>query len=259
MSGIYGRKCLLEGNLNSLEESTVSIYDLADILESMTILENDDIMNEEYLEEGANIEYTKAFSKNSKLYKQSAKAAKKYIKEKKYKDAKSELSKMKKACNDIEKIIKETDSTVGSAVFGFFANELVILAKSIIPISLTTIGGGINTAFTMKKLKELSKAAEAASKGLEFTVNTSIKFSDIFIPSLGVTFTWAGTVLNLVNSIILIVKDICQIIKGIKENDKAENIANLYRGKLLIAVKDMRKKIDDLDKVIDKAEKEDKK
>lgn len=243
--GLYGNQFLFE---NTISDS-LTLGEFIDLNMSINeslcrLVESYDIEDNEVVEEGANIEAGKAYKEAVKEYKGYAKELKKLIKEEKYSDAKKNLSKMKICVDKVEKEIKDQDYTTGSAVFGYFAAGLLDMVEIFIPSFIYGFGRGlaINGAqLTMNNL------LTGNSEGIKVATGMAI--------GGGVTAAIAGSI-TFIKSVIILIKYIKQIIEDIKDKDTNTTEAiNLYRNKLLTYVKDLKKKIDQYEKLIDKKSK----
>lgn len=192
-----------------------------------------------YLNEGANIEYTKAFKEGKKAYRDNMKLAKKALKDGNYSECSQYLKKADKAVTEIEKVIRSVDSTVGSAVFGLFANGLCNTFEMLLPNLLYSVGSNIaaNSAIkmTMSAFQgEISKSAMAGSV-------------------LGGVAASAGAIWALIKGVTIAIKDIKQLITEIKSDDNLNNNLNFYRNKLLRYCKDLHTNINKFESKIKNA------
>lgn len=235
----YQASYLSENAVERFSLSEDQFIDLQDrIIQCMNEADEYSLMMEDadFVNEGANIEYTKAFKEGVTEFKKAVSACKKANKAGDKTEAKAQIKKMKSAVDKMEKTIKSTDSTVGSAVFGYFANSLVICVQMLIP----SIGAFFGQTITASGLKTL------------ITTGTSGGVGSIAKTFLGSALSSFSGVLGFVKSIIILVKTIIQFIDDIKAGEKTENIINLYRNKLLQFVKDFRKKIDKMEQLVNK-------
>lgn len=243
--GFYGNQFFVE---NTISDSLTlgEFIDLnISINESLSrLIESYDNDDNEIVEEGANLEARKAYKEALKEYKGYAKELKKLIKEEKYSDAKKNLSKMKTCVDKVEKEIKDQNYTTGSAVFGYFAYGLLNMVELLIPSFIYGFGQGLTI-----------NGAQLAMNNL-FTGNLeTVKVAAGMTIGGGVT-TVIGGVIALIKSIVILIKSIKQFIEDIKDKDTNTTEAiNLYRNKLLTYVKDLKKKIDQYEKLIDKKSK----
>lgn len=187
----------------------------------------------EIIEEGANIDITKAFDSSKKQFKEKIKAAKGYIKAKEYGKAKTALKEAKSITKDLQKTITEIDSTAGSAIFGYFAHGFLIMAETLIPCSISFVGGTVGSyGLVTNNIAALSTGALIAKLG-----------------QLGTT----------VQSIVILVKGIITLIDRIKAGkEDAADYLNLYKNAFLRYTRDLDKNVDKLIKEVEKKEKEDK-
>lgn len=72
---------------------------------------------------------------------------------------------------------------------------------------------------------------------------------------IGVSAYWIGIIAMYINGIIVTVKDIINVIDRADSGDSAEDQVNLYRNRLLVYIKDMRKRVDRLESMIERKEK----
>lgn len=239
----YGNQFLLNENVS--DKLTIGEYiDLNIFLnESYTrILESFD--EDDVLEEGANLDARKAFKAYLKEYKEYAKSLKKNVKEEDYSSAKKDLNKMKNCVDKMEKEIKDQDYNVGSAIFGYFATGLLNSLELLIPSFIAGFGESLTLAghtitYSSFINGDISKLAAAAN-----------------LKTVGTVVSNIGNIIVYIKSLIMIIKTISQFIKDINDKDTTTVEAlNLYRNKLLTYVKDLRKKINEFEKLIDKKSK----
>lgn len=232
----YQASYLSEDAVERFSLSEDQFIDLQDrIIQCMNEADEYSLMMEDadFVNEGANIEYTKAFKEGVTEFKKAVSACKKANKAGDKTEAKAQIKKMKSAVDKMEKTIKSTDSTVGSAVFGYFANSLVICVQMLIP----SIGFFFGQTITGAGLKSLITSGGTGS---------------IVKSVLGATLSTVSGIVAFIKSIIILVKTIIQFIDDIKAGEKTENVINLYRNKLLQFIKDFRKKIDKMEQLVNK-------
>ena len=254
--GVYSGHILVE---NAIPEREITLEEVLEIQESALSIMSELCLNEEdeeddgefeELMEGANLDYSKAFKDGKKKYSESIRAAKKALKAKDYKKAKSEIKEAQKALDGIEKTLKEVDSTVGSAVLGWLAAALLTMIEMIIPLGYITIGKNIAikgasdlSSMSLTSLiagtKEVQKAASATGFGLGMYLG--------------------GIVTGIIQGVILSIRDIKQFIADNKDPDLSKpQVLNYYRNKLCSYIKNMRKHLDKLSVAIERKEKAEK-
>ena len=187
----------------------------------------------EIIEEGANIDITKAFNSSKKQFKEKIKVAKGYIKAKEYGKAKTALKEAKSVTKDLQKTITSIESTTGSAIFGLFANGLLYMFEQLIPFAVTYAGGTMaDYGIVTGKITTLTK---------------------------GMLVAKLGQIGMLVNSIVIAVKNLITLIDRIKEGkEKEADYYNFYKNSFMRYSKDLEKIVDKLIKEVEKKEKEDK-
>lgn len=179
--------------------------------------------NKEYLYEGANTESTEAFNHALKQIKEYTKRYHKCLKTGDKEGAKDACKEAKKALDDAEKDIRKTSSDIESAVFGFFASELLTVAHV---IYVGMVFGGLQTIGDKLSEKSHNPLPE-------------------FVAEYG------GAAYIIIKHIIYIIKDIKQFIDEFK-NDKNNTYDkfNLYKNKLLRFINDLKKVLDTMEKKI---------
>lgn len=183
---------------------------------------------EEYLSEGANIEYTKVFRVGRKKFKAANRLAKKAIKKKDYSEAKKHIKEMKSACDDMEKGIRSVKSNITNAIIGFFAMGLLNALQNMLPLAVMLAGGAISSA-----------SIDSAFRGSDTSNLIKGLVGGSVVQVAGIVYTW-------VNSVIIIIKDLNVILDNIRKKEATEDILNLYRNRLLVIVKDMKGKVNKL-------------
>lgn len=207
--------------------------------------DDDSIFIDDIVEEGANLDYRAAFKSGRKKYKEAFKKAKKAYKSGNISDAKKYIKEADRALADIEKILKKVDSTVGSAIFGFFAYGLLNMAEMIVPYSLMVTGmgvssAGVNKIFSAGAAADIDSAAKTISNGLKTA-------------GAGGVISSVGSVAGFVQAIIITVRMLIQLVNDIKDDKTStEQALNLYRNKLITYTKDMRKHLSKLENKIGK-------
>jgi hypothetical protein len=209
--------------------------DLRDfVLECYEDISLDDY-EEDTITEGANIDATKEVIDLTKKYKSGCKKAKKFIKDKKYNEAKNELKHLIAYIDSIEACIRSLESTTGSVILGAFAKRLLTLCKSIIPVGVPTAVSGMYTAKGAKALLN-GQNEEAISKALVGTV---------FGTAAGI----AGWIINIK----ALIDNIVGIIDGLRDpKTKTMDAINVYKNELIKYTKDLRKSVEALVKNCDK-------
>ena len=249
--GIYGAyaKELMENRTIDFDmnEALMEIY--SDILESY---ESED--SEEVVEEGANLDIRAIWKDAKKDSKAHIKKYKSFLKAEDYKSAAKELDyvskNLKKARDEMKKV--DADS-VGSAILGFFAADLLVIVETIIPTSIQIAGVTITTASITKIMLK--------SGGIDPKLLADmIKGGGGLVPkgvAIGQVVTKVGKVATLISKIIIIVKDLKTLINEIK-SDKEVTVKNfnLYRNRLLRYMDDSIKHIDKCKESLSNLEKE---
>lgn len=219
-------------------ESSITLEEFAQMQQNVieTIFESQEVLERaQMIYEGANIEYTKAFRAGKKKFVAAQKQCKKAIRAKDYKEAKRQAKIMKASCDEIQKAIESTKGTVESAVFGFFATGLLDMYENLIPCAFSLGGLAITSATAKNILASGTKLGAGAM--------------------IGVSAYWIGIIAMYINGIIVTVKDIINVIDRADSGDSAEDQVNLYRNRLLVYIKDMRKRVDRLESMIERKEK----
>ena len=191
--------------------------------------------SEDILQEGANIEITKAFMTHKKACKKEMRAAKKSIYDRD--EALEHLANAKKEIRALKKVIKDTDSSVGSSIFGFFANALIDICDIMLPVSIAKFGENIT-------------AKSIASGILNSAVGDSIK-GDIVKGTAGILVQKWGWNLSYIKGLIVLIREIAGTIIAIKD-DKRSGIdkANMYKNKIITYVMDIEENITKTEKYI---------
>lgn len=189
--------------------------------------------NEDVLEEGANVDMTNIFKDSKKKFKAAMKESKGYIKSKDYANAKKSLNEAKSIASKMYKDIQSTHSTFGSAMWGYLCMLILNWYELLFTNAIALVG---NKAFQF---------------GLSATNFSLMK--------KGLVLTGLGSLGSFIKSIIILIKDIKEIIERSKSSkENIYDITNLYKNKLMRYSKDMEKQIDKLIKEVEKKEKEDK-
>ena len=228
---IYGLKAFNESVLNFSEQE---IKDYSEIMaESMLVYTESFEEDTEVLEEGANLDYRAAYKKATREFKDATKACKKAVKNKDKAEAKKQITKMNKALDDCEKTIKGIDSSVGSAVLGYFAGGLLHCFEMFLPSMI--YGFSMSAGITLSGIGQ---------------VTGNIKLLTAALAPLGVANV-SGIVV-IVKNIIALVKSIKQFIDDLKDNTDTASALNLYRNKLLTYISDFRKSVNKYEKLVEK-------
>lgn len=229
---VYGMKFLNETVLKITEQDA---KDYSEIMSEAVVvyIESFD-ETEEVLGEGANLDYRDAFKKAKREFKDAAKACKRALKDKNKSEAKKQITKMNKALDECEKTINSIDSTVGSAVLGYFAGSLLHTVEMFLPCFIYSFSYGIGIS--------LQQAGSMIN---------DINLMNKSLAPLGVSVV-AG-IIATVKNIMAIIKAIKQFIDDIKNADVSTTSAlNLYRNKLLTYISDFRSSIKKYEKLVDK-------
>lgn len=117
---------------------------------------NEDILDDDYFQEGANMESRKIYKGRMKFYKEILKSAKTHLKNKEFKDAKKDIKNainvLEKAKKDIEEL-PDSDS-VSSAVFGFFTYFVVFFGEHLVVFLIPIVGYFASLGIGLKILIE---------------------------------------------------------------------------------------------------------
>ena len=216
-----------------LNEALLEIY--SDIVESYESEESDEIV-----EEGANLDIRAIWKDAKKDSKAHIKEYKKFLKAEDYKSAAKELDyvskNLKKARDEMKKV--DADS-VGSAILGFFAADLLTTIETIIPTSIQVAGKSI----------QIASAIKWASKdgSIDFGKIASIIHGG-FVPkgvAFGQIITKIGQLATIIQKIIIIVKDLKTFTNEVKSDEEitVKNF-NLYRNRLLRYADDSIKQVE---------------
>ena len=158
---IYGKRIFFNQSVpeTTTDTSSTTVAEYAELLDGFNticavaeVTHNDglldvyaDLLNESLevsLNEGANSEYTDAFTKCFKEYKDSMSKGREFFKDKKFKQAKEKFSNASKACDQMVKEFEKVKSdNVLSALIGW------VLAKFILAIQNTVVIVGTVIAF----------------------------------------------------------------------------------------------------------------
>lgn len=226
---------------NESEELTLEefIELQSDALEIMTKLhlesceDKDPDDDFESFEEGANLDYRAAYKKGSKIAIEHITQAKKAKKDGDIPRAKKHLKQADKALADVEKVLKDVDSTAGSAVLGFFASNLLTIGENIVPFGLMCIG----TTMSVSAVKSL-----ITSKSFDIS-----KIAGKY--GFGIGMADMSSFILAINSLIRLIKQIVQFTEDWKDKDISTTQAfNKYRNHLLTYTKEMRKNVASLEK-----------
>ena len=192
-----------------VEEETVPSFSLGEmvdlqnsLLESLLLLSENSVYMEsdiESLEEGANLEYREAFKAAKKEYKEESKKCKSYMKAKDWSSAKTCTKKMRAALDKAEKEIKSIDSTVGSAILGYFAAGLLDFTKIIIPYAGLIVGVSILGVGILRHIE-----TNAAQYGSDMITKS--------ILGAGISVSIASQIILYFQNISIIIKEIMQLI-----------------------------------------------
>ena len=239
---IYGsglqKERVINNNTVTFTNEEASLLQLSALRGYMMLDEADDML--ETLEEGANIDYTKAFTSAKKEIKTGIKDVKSLIKAKEYTKAKSKCKELHKVTSDLIKKIDSIDSSVGSAVLGYIAQSYLTLGEVLLPVGIIMTGTGLNYA------------------GVISSIHNGSSLTNIIKIFGGAGISTVGYVWALIKEIIIFIKDIITLINEIKDKGANANTLNLFRNKLIRYAKDYDKIITKLEDTIEKKSKEDK-
>lgn len=131
--------------------------------EYLDLIDDDD----DFIEEGANLNLLKDIGSCKKEFKTHIKAAKKAIKSKDNSTAKKEIKEAQKVIDKTEKIIKSFDNeSTSTKVYGSILGVVIILAKNIHWILLSYAGGfGLGYGMANKKWSAAKRIAASAAGG----------------------------------------------------------------------------------------------
>lgn len=197
---------------------------------------------DETLEEGANIDMTKAIKTNGRRVVYNLVQAKKNLKAENYSEAKKNVNEAKSELKKMEDKVRDTKSNFGSVLCGTVAGSLVAALRITLPCKLITAG-----------LKIPGKALiKAGSKGAPAVIMKALNATNTVAKGLNK----ANKIYTAIKTLIHIIEKIKQFIENIKDpKAKAGEVFNSYRNELLVLCKDTNKQLDDLYKDIEKKEK----
>ena len=244
---IYNHKFLFENAETSVEVESP-------IVESMTIGQYIDFNNqiicalteaslfddeyEDIVTEGANLDYTKAIMKFKKEFKASIKSFKAAKKEDDKSKMKSSLAEMKSSLGELKKEMSNIDetTTVGTAIFGYFAGALLSTLRMFLP--MTVFGAG------------LTMSAIGGQQAMNSLITGTISGSTKALTVGGSFLAGAGYAAAVIKSIIQLIQSIVQFVNDLKSGAKAENTFNYYRNQIMGFIKTYETNIDKLSKEI---------
>ena len=248
---------------SSLEaDPMTSIYEQMEvqqlIIEGVLELESITEDSEEYLEEGANFQYFKAYRSGLKKYKKANKYAKKLLRAKQFNQARKSINDMVSACDDMEKAIRETESSALSTVIGTFVIGTATIVSLYLPMFNLIYGradeivdNSMRNSFITMTATKADGSNVVASISVEQLLNLPV--SKALSKFLKVTMK--GTqVFNIVKEVIHVIKSIKMIHQNLKNGEKTIDALNLYRNEILLSVQKIRKNIDKFKKLVDKKE-----
>ena len=215
-------------NLNEYNAIMQNRQEMINEYNSVLVEAYEELLEEDYsyLEEGANLESRAKFKQFKKDFRSESKNFKEAFKAKDKEGCQEAIDNMNSLLSDVESEIKSCKSDLGSVILGYFAAYIMSLGDILIPT--VNYVGSFGSSSTGKKAAELAVG-----------VGT-------YIPGP------IGTVTGIIKSLTSAVKSIKQLIEDIKEGSGAANFFNAYRGKILIYVKDYKKSLKSLEKIVNK-------
>lgn len=96
-----------------------------------------------YFSEGANLDARRFYKEFRKEYKITMKKAKKCIKQKNYSEAEKQIAKIEKSVKRATLMVKSCDSTIGSAIIGYFTNFTITFKRDLLLCLIPLVGIGI--------------------------------------------------------------------------------------------------------------------
>jgi hypothetical protein len=183
-----------------------------------------------FLNEGGNTDSWKSYRTAKKAFKEASKRAKKCVKAGDKEGAKKAIEDGKKALDDFEACLKAVDPSVGSAVFGYFADGLLQMAYMVIPMAGMTAGSAVMAGGAAKAITTGGAAGGIAAVA-------------------GGLFTSASSIASWVAGIVALIKDIQGLCDAFDErkDEKLAGKLNLFRNKMFLYLKEMRKSLDKLE------------
>lgn len=139
---------------------------------------------------------------------------------------------LKKEIKQCKKIIKETNSNIGSTIFGFFANALIDMCDILLPISISKIGIKIT-----------------ASSFMNYYLKRNI--ADVFKSIFGYVLADNAQYVVYLKGIIVLMREITGIVISVKD-DKRNTVdkCNMYKNKMLTYIMDLEAQVDKYEKYI---------
>ena len=215
----YGNNTAIKENTSLIDENA-ALDITAPELCTQFVLSEAYIENFEMLDEGAHIEITKKAREFYKGFKTDIKAAKAAIKEGNKAGAKSNLKQARNKLEGFKKEVKNMDSTAGSAIFGWFANGLVAMARDA-AFLFGTFGISLASSTTLSVLSAKEIMGAVLSAGERVIAS---------IASIGMT---AANVATYIYSIYNLITKIIKVVNSIDNGDKAADALNMYRVEML--------------------------
>lgn len=244
----------------SMELTPEVVTDLKDaMLEcTMNVLYNRDEETYIMVSEGANIEMTKAFKARMKEFKVGISSYTKALKAKDYSAAKTALGKANEAVVSLESDIKGLDFTVGSAIFGLFADSFVNSIQMLIPNIVSSLVSKKYMDVSFANMEDITdrmmdmdldyESVNGVFKGMMTAAsgagNAEVKKAYTKLQIVSV-FNW---IISLVKSI----REIRGIYKRYKAGDSSKEALNMYRNKMLMICSDLKKLVSALEKSLNK-------
>ena len=179
----------------------------------------------EVLEEGANVEITKAFITHKKAYIKEMRLAKKNLYNKE--EALEHIKNAKKEIKECKKVIKGTDSNVGSTVFGIIANALMDMCDVMLPNSIAKMG--INFA----------------TSGASNTIISTAKFA------VGKDVAEKAFQVSYIKGVIVLMREIMGTMEAVRDEKRSKvDKFNMYKNKMLTYVADLEARVDKFEKYV---------
>ena len=212
----------------------------------LTVKENADYLDDYLMMEGANIEYHKAIKETRKKFKEAMKSYKANMKAGKYGYAKTDLKKARDAVEHSMAILKSVKGDVGSFLFGLFVPTIKDVVFTLI-MSAVMLPGTLSLM-----LKPAMSLSYSAFTGTTFVYNPNISGSVAY--AAGAAAAWVMQLYRCLKDILTVANDVKDQLKAGKEITVDQ--FNGYRVSILRECNDLLKKIDRLEAVREKIEKD---
>lgn len=217
-----------------------NVVEDADGAQMQTVAEYFGEEESELFDEGANLDARSIFKIMKSEYKKELAAIKKCKKDGKYKEAITRCKKVEKLLDDTEKSIRSLDVTVGSAVLGFIAHNLIVFAKlTVVVFAAMGIGGAVGAG------AGLIGGADAAIVGGMTGASLTTSISGVA--------TYIASLVDLIKQIVGIVDRI----RDLKPEDSSVTAFDMYINTFIQTISTMRSCITGLERVCESLDKTD--